>query len=64
MAPLIVPGTEGAAVTIITRLLAELVPQLLPAVTLTLPDAVPKVMVALVVPCPADTVPPAGGVQI
>ena len=61
------PGVAGFLVT--ARLLGELVPQLLPAVTVTFPETVPADIVTLiaVVPCP-DTmvipVTPVGTVQV
>ena len=64
VAPVIEPGVAGAVFIVTALLLAELVPQLLVAVTLTLPEVAPKVTVALVVPCPAVTVAPAGTVHV
>jgi hypothetical protein len=44
--------------------LDELVPQPLPAVTHTVPDELPKSIVADLVPCPAVIVAPAGNVHV
>ncbi len=46
-----VPGVAGGLLTVIARVLAVLVKQLLFAVTLTLPEALPKVIVTEVVTC-------------
>src|SRR5688572_28707773 len=52
------PATETA------KLLAGLVPQILPAVTLTFPEVPPNVTVIEVVPWPAVIVEPEGTVQV
>jgi len=58
--PEILPGVAGAEVTVTAKLLAELVPQPLLAVTLIFPEALPKVTVMEVVPCPAVMEAPEG----
>ena len=62
--PVIVPGVAGLLVIVTAKTLAVLVPQPLLAVTLTLPEVEPKVIVAEVVPCPAVIVLPEGTVQV
>jgi len=64
--PVIVPGVAGADITVTARALAELVPQLFPAVTLILPfcPAEPVVTVIEVVPVPEVIVQPVGTVQL
>jgi hypothetical protein len=54
----------GALVTVIAFVAALEVPQALEAVTVTFPEVDPKVTVALVVPCPAVIVAPAGTVHV
>jgi len=59
-----IAGAEGILRTVTASMLAPLVPQLLLAVTVTLPDVVPMVTVIEVVPVPAVIVAPAGTVQV
>ena len=59
-----VPGVAGAALKVTAFTLAVEVPHAFVAVTETFPDVEPNVIVALVVPCPAVTVAPAGTVQV
>ena len=54
----------GMGVNVIAKVCAALVPQLLLAVTLTLPLEVPKVITMPVVPCPAVILVPEGTVQL
>ena len=66
LVPVIVPGVDGAAgFTTTAKVLAELVPQLLEAVTLIFPfcPALPDVTVIEVVPCPLVIDHPAGTVH-
>ena len=58
------PGVAGADVTVTETLLALLVPQLLLAVTLTLPEVLPNATLMDVVPCPDVTEAPAGTVHV
>jgi hypothetical protein len=60
VAPEIPPGVAGAEVTEIEAEDAAPVPQVLEAVTLTLPEALPKFTEMEVVPCPAVMVAPEG----
>ncbi len=64
VAPVMLPGAEGAEPTATARVDAELVPQLEDAVTLTLPDVLPKFTDIEVVPCPAVMLDPEGTVQV
>jgi hypothetical protein len=60
-----VPGTAGEeGVTVTASVEAELVPQLLPAVTLIFPEVLPNVTVTDVVPCPEVTPLPAGTLHV
>ena len=61
---MIVPGVAGVELTVIACEEAEDVPHVFEAVTDTFPDVEPNVIVALVVPCPAVTVAPAGTVHV
>ena len=66
VAPVIAPGVAGVAgLTVTANVFAALVPQLLLAVTLTLPfcPAVPDVTVIEIVPCPPVILQPAGTVH-
>ena len=62
------PDIVTLAVTIRSTVMAvqfdELAPQMLSAVTHTLPDVVPKVTVMEVVPCPVVIEAPAGTVHV
>ena len=58
------PTFSTDALTVTAWQPGKLVPQALPAVTHTLPEVVPKLTVALVVPCPAATLAPAGTVHV
>jgi len=58
------PGVAGAGVTVTAIAVGVLVPQLLSAVTLMLPDTLPKFTEMDVVPCPATMVLPEGTVQV
>ena len=65
--PVIRLGEPGAAgLTVAANVLAELVPQLLPAVTLTSPfsPGEPVVTVTDIVPCPAVITQPEGTVHV
>jgi hypothetical protein len=57
---------SSATTEVTARVLAALVPQLLPAVTVILPfwPAAPDVTVSLFVPCPAVMVHPEGTVHV
>jgi hypothetical protein len=57
-------GADGIDNTDIVELAAVEVPQAFEAVTVTFPEVDPKVTVALVVPCPAVIVAPAGTVHV
>ena len=59
-----VAGAESGATGLTVRLLAGPVPQLLLAVTVTLPDEVPMVTVIELVPAPAVIEAPEGTVQL
>ena len=58
------PGVPGVLLIVIGSELDELVPQVLLALTLTLPDNVPIVTLTDVVPCPLLMVASAGTVQV
>ena len=58
------PGATGIEFTVIVCEEAEDVPHVFVAVTETFPDVEPNVTVALVVPCPAVIVAPAGTVHV
>jgi hypothetical protein len=65
--PLIAPGVAGVAgLTVTAKLLAALVPQELPAVTVILPfwPALPEVTVIELVPVPPITVHPVGTTHV
>jgi hypothetical protein len=62
--PVIAPGVDGMVLMVIDLELAAELPHPLLAVTVTLPAVEPNVIVALVVPCPADTLAPAGTVHV
>ena len=57
-------GADDKVLSVINLQLAALVPQLLVAVTHTLPELLPKVTVMPVVPCPKVIIAPAGTVQV
>ena len=61
---MIVPGVAGAALRVTDKVDAAEVPHVFVAVTVTFPDVEPNVIVALVVPCPAVIVDPAGAVHV
>jgi hypothetical protein len=56
--------TVGNALMVNKNVVGELVPQVLPAVTVTLPDVEPAVTLMLVVPCPELITVPAGTVHV
>ena len=62
--PVIIPGVAGTAFSVIACELEADVPHEFVAVTDTLPAVAPNVTVALVVPCPADTLAPAVTVHV
>ena len=59
-----VPGVAGVELTVTARVAAELVPQVLPAVTVTFPAVLPQVTVIDVVPWPAVIDAPDGTVHV
>ncbi len=62
--PVIIPGVAGTWFSVMACELEEDVPHEFVAVTDTLPAVEPNVTVALVVPCPADTLAPAVTVHV
>jgi hypothetical protein len=56
--------TVGNGLTVSKNVVGELVPQVLPAVTVTLPDVEPAVTLMLVVPWPELITEPAGTVHV
>jgi hypothetical protein len=62
--PVIKPGVAGTEFNVIACELDADVPHAFVAVTDTFPAVEPTVIVALVVPCPADTLAPAGTVHV
>jgi hypothetical protein len=62
--PVMAPGVAGIEVTVTAEVWALLVPQVLPAVTVTFPDVVPKLTEIEVVPCPDTMVAPDGTVHV
>jgi hypothetical protein len=62
--PVIIPGVAGTAFSVIACELEADVPHVFVAVTETLPAVEPNVTVAVVVPWPAETLAPAGTVQV
>ena len=61
---MIVPGWAGAVLIVMALLLAELLPDALSAVTVTLPAVEPNVTVIEVEPSPAVIEAPVGTVQV
>jgi hypothetical protein len=62
--PVMAPGVLGAVVTVTAAVWALLLPQLLFAVTATLPEVLPKFTVIALVPWPDATVAPVGTVHV
>ena len=62
--PVIGLGVGGIGFTVTARLLGLPAPQLLLAITLILPEALPKVIATEVVPCPAFIAAPAGTLHV
>jgi hypothetical protein len=56
--------TVGSGLTVKKNVVGELVPQVLPAVTVTLPDVEPAATLMLVVPWPELITVPAGTVHV
>ncbi len=62
--PDIAPGVDGVVLMVIDLELASELPHALLAVTEMFPAVAPNVIVALVVPWPAETLAPAGTVHV
>ena len=58
--PEIIPGVTGLGETVTGKMVVELAPHALFAVTLTFPEMLPKFMEAEVFPCPAGMLEPDG----